>query len=446
MKFINGGDLTFEELERIMFLGGLKKKKKKMVQETREDPIKSKSSSRDRSRTPVKERNTEKENKAKAEVVSQEMEFMTKSSMRLQYAVICTQVPPEANELELFKFFSFNGGRTRDVCVLYNGDKPTGTAFVEFQEFNSLRKACSNTNPEVFGKPMIIRHALDVKEEYINSEEFRDSDATSNRRLRITNLLAVINESDMLGIFKPFGDIEAIDMHRKDGRKICELTFKKEADAKDALTSMQGFELAGQPLKLQLGDGAVPATIPVPAPPPAYLTPQQPSLPMPQTPMPPSALLPMPVSITTPLIGEAVDIMRDSDFGATRREGSAAQARFELMRKLAMRDMEQGRSNPNSRTISVVNMFDPAQVDLVKDPKFFEEIEEDVVEECKKYGGVVRIHVDQKTGHVTLMFRDFLGRQKAESMLSNRWFGGRRISCTVESDEVWNLLPAKIRP
>lgn len=444
MKFINGGDLTFEELERIMFLGGLKKKKKKMAQETREDPVKDKSSSRDRSRTPVKERNGE--NKAKAATVSAEMEFMTKSSMRLQYAVICTQVPPEANELELFKFFTFNGGRTRDVCVLYNGDKPTGTAFVEFQEFNSLRKACSNTNPEVFGKPMIIRHALDVKEEYINSEEFRDSDVTSKRRLRITNLLAVINESDMLGIFKPFGDIEAIDMHRKDGRKICELTFKKEADAQDAVQSMQGVELAGQPLKLQLGDGAVPAAIPVPVPPPAYLMPQQQPIPfIEQTAMPQAQLL-VPQPPMTMVMPEMVDAMRDSDFGATRREGSAAQARFELMRKLAMRDMEQGRSNPNSRTIRVSNMFDATKVDLVKDPKFFEEIEEDVIEECKKYGGVIRTHVDQKTSDVTLMFRDFLGRQKAESNLSNRWFGGRRISCTVESDEVWNALPAKIRP
>eukprot|EP00397_Hematodinium_sp_SG-2012_P030960 GEMP01032826.1.p1 GENE.GEMP01032826.1~~GEMP01032826.1.p1 ORF type:complete len:447 (+),score=112.42 GEMP01032826.1:193-1533(+) len=445
MKFIDGGDLSFEELERIMFLGGLKKRRKKMmmVQETQE-----KSRSRSRSLTPEK---TGLPSDTPVSV-STEMSFMIKTSMKLQYAVMCTQVPIEANELELFKFFSFNGGKTRDVAILYNGERPSGTAFVEFLEFNSLRKACSHTNPEIFGKSMILRPALDVRnEQQAALAQGGDSkhavDNTMNRRLRITNLLAVINESDMLGIFKPFGDIEAIDMHRKDGRKICEITFKKEEDARDAVLSMQGFELAGQPLKLRLGDGMecaggvplTPAAASIPPPPPgAPSVFSAPHTVMSGVPPPPHG-----APNESPFQGDAqlVDINHDSDFGATRREGSAAQARMDLMRKLAMRDVEQGRiTNPNSRTLRLQNMFDPSNVDLKKEPHFFAEIEEDVVEECKKFGGSARVHVNKKNGIIHLMFKDFIGRQKAEGVLSNRWFGGRRIVCEVVDDSSWQFL------
>jgi len=441
MKFINAGDLTFELLEKIMFLGkGLKKKKRKADSDEEDRPKKVQKKAANKQST------AEKKAAAKAD-----MEFMTKTSMRLQYAVICTQVPSEANELELFKFFSYSGGRIRDVCILYVGDKSAGTAFVEFQEFNSLRKACGNTNPEFMGKSMIIRHALEVKEDYMNSAEYKDKEFISRRRIRVTNLLSVINESDMLGIFKPFGDIEAIDMHRKDGKKVCELTFKTESDARDALSSMQGVELAGQPLKLQLGDGSVSVHIgghiageggDVTVAPPAYL--------MSQPPPPPGLPGGPPQNVATKQEDEdpinlndvlPVDIRIDSDFGATRRQGTAAEARVELMRKLAQRDIEQGRSNPNSRTIVLRNMFDTKEIDLVREPKYFEEIEEDLIGECKKFNGCLRIHLCQKACEIHLMFRDFIERQKAENVFQDRWFGGRKIQCLTVEDSIWNALP-----
>jgi len=415
MKFVDGGDLSFEELERIMFLGGglsKKRRKKMMLTHRKLSPSRS-----------ISEKVT-----APAEI-----EFMDNTSMKLQYAVMCKKVPMEANELELFKFFTFNGGKMRDVAILYSGDRPTGTAFVEFLEYNSLRQALSKSNPEIFGKSIILRAAQDVLDEHQRTHgNTKDAaDACVNRRLRITNLLAVINESDMLGIFKPFGNIEAIDMHRKDGRKVCEIIFSKEADARDAIHSMQGFELAGQALKLQLGDDTFPC---VPPPPPgapgvigAFSQQRTQAVYMPET------------ANSNMCVDPRLEAEPDTDFGATRRtECSAAQARIDLMRKLATRDVKKGRiTNPHSRTIRLKNMFDPSGVDLKEDPNFVVEIQDDILEECKKFGGAARVDVDSNTGLVHLLFKDFLGRQKAENVLGNRWFGGRRIECEVVDDISW---------
>ena len=45
----------------------------------------------------------------------------------------------------------------------------------------------------------------------------------------------------------------------------------------------------------------------------------------------------------------------------------------------------------------------------------------DVVDECKKFGGVLSVRIDPQSGLIFLLFSDFIGRQRAEQGLSGRW-------------------------
>merc|ERR1711934_316672 len=72
------------------------------------------------------------------------------------------------------------------------------------------------------------------------------------------------------------------------------------------------------------------------------------------------------------------------------------------------------------------NMFDPT---TETDPNFDVEIQEDVKEECGRYGTVVHIAVGKNTpGFVYVMFVDSAGATNAKNTLAGRWFAGKMIS------------------
>merc|ERR1719491_1109503 len=84
------------------------------------------------------------------------------------------------------------------------------------------------------------------------------------RRLHIKNLRPVVTEDDMRGIFKPFGEFEKFEM----GGQECWITFQSHSDAQDAMSSMQGFQLVGQELKISVQSIVAPEPAPAPPPPP----------------------------------------------------------------------------------------------------------------------------------------------------------------------------------
>jgi RNA-binding protein 39 len=73
------------------------------------------------------------------------------------------------------------------------------------------------------------------------------------------------------------------------------------------------------------------------------------------------------------------------------------------------------------------NMFDPAKE---TEPNFHLDIQEDVTEECAKYGKVLQCHVvrDSPSGLVYLKFESTDGATKAIQALNGRWFAGKVIS------------------
>lgn len=73
-------------------------------------------------------------------------------------------------------------------------------------------------------------------------------------------------------------------------------------------------------------------------------------------------------------------------------------------------------------------MYDP---DEEKELHWEYEIEDEVKEECSKYGKVIHIHVKKnKEGEIYLKVDNVLAGEKVYKALNGRWFAGRQVSCT----------------
>jgi len=218
-----------------------------------------------------------------------------------------------------------------------------------------------------------------------------------------------ITEEDLRPILEPFGTIESINIHNdpETGRSkgFGFVQFQTPEAAKKCLSELNGVELAGRTLKVGLADNP---------------------------------------GGTTGSLGEL-----DDDEGGGL--ALTAQARAVLMAKLG-RSNEQtpipiiakpvNLSTPISQPyynpligetpcLVLKNMFDPQTED---DPEFDEEIKDDVVGECEKFGKVQHIFVDKSSlGFVFLKMDSHQSALKVAKSLHGRWFAKKMISAELLS-------------
>ena len=82
-----------------------------------------------------------------------------------------------------------------------------------------------------------------------------------------------------------------------------------------------------------------------------------------------------------------------------------------------------------TRFVLVKNMFDPAEE---TEPNWAQEIEEDTIDECKKFGLVESCKVDTQSpeGKVYIVFDTAQAASKAFQALNGRWFAKRQVKCS----------------
>jgi len=249
-------------------------------------------------------------------------------------------------------------------------------------------------------------------------------------KLYIGSLHFNITEDMLRGIFEPFGRIQTIqlvkdtDTDRSKGYGF--IIYNEAEDAKKAMEHLNGFELAGRPMKVgHVTEAGVPIG-------PGYI--------------------------------DQDDDRAGYDLGATGRlalmaklaEGTGMKVPEAAATALNIAKTQQtapaaGTGGGNMPPIAtqcfmLSNMFDPA---TERDPNWDLEIKEDVVEECNKHGGVQHIYVDKASsqGNVYVKCPTITCAVAAVSALHGRWFAGKVITAAyVPVVNYHNLFPDSINP
>lgn len=158
---------------------------------------------------------------------------------------------------DLEEFFS-SVGRVREVRLIMDNKtrRHKGIAYIEFYDISSVPLALALNHQRLQGYPIVIQPTQAEK----NRAAAAAASASVQRahygpmRLYVGSLHFNITEDMLKGIFEPFGKIEKIELMRDPennrSRGYGFINFCDGEDAKKALEQLNGFELAGRPMKV----------------------------------------------------------------------------------------------------------------------------------------------------------------------------------------------------
>jgi len=348
--------------------------------------------------------------------------------------IFVMQLSQRVRSRDVEEFFS-SVGKIRDVrlIVCNKTRRFKGIAYVEFKDSDSVALALGLNGQKLCGVPVIVQPSQAEKNRVGNYYMERNPTRLEKgpMRLYVGSLHFNITEDMLRGIFEPFGSIQTITlmMDYETGRSkgYGFVTYEKAEDAKKALEQMNGFELAGRPMKVgHVTEGAAGGNY---------------------------------VQVKDGLDSEEAD-KTGIDLGATGRlalmaklaEGTGmklpdaanaalqttaipgantvAAAAAAAQHAAQQRQQQQlATTNPPIATqcFMLTNMFEP---DSETEPGWDQEIRDDVIDECNKYGGVLHIYVDKSApqGNVYVKCPTVNTAVSAVNALHGRWFAGKVIT------------------
>ncbi|XP_053452196.1 probable RNA-binding protein 23 isoform X3 [Nycticebus coucang] len=169
--------------------------------------------------------------------------------------VFCMQLAARIRPRDLEDFFSAVG-KVRDVRIISdrNSRRSKGIAYVEFCEIQSVPLAIGLTGQHLLGVPIIVQASQAEKNRLAAMANNLQKGSGGPMRLFVGSLHFNITEDMLRGIFEPFGKIDNIvlmkdsDTGRSKGYGF--ITFSDSECARRALEQLNGFELAGRPMKV----------------------------------------------------------------------------------------------------------------------------------------------------------------------------------------------------
>ncbi|KAL7274916.1 Phosphatidylinositol-3-phosphatase SAC1 [Rhizina undulata] len=378
--------------------------------------------------------------------------------------VFVQQLAARLRTKELISFFE-KVGPVKEAQIVKDrvSGRSKGVGYVEFKEESSVPKAIQLTGQRLLGIPIIaqLTEAEKNRQARVTATETTTANQIPFHRLYVGNIHFSITENDLQHVFEPFGELEFVQLQKEEGGRSRGYGFVQYRDpnqAREALEKMNGFDLAGRPIRVGLGNDK--------------FTPES------------TAQMLQRFSGYQGFQGSGFDSRNRGNDRVGRADdkisGTGASAlddtdvagvnfnnysRDLLMRKLARQDepapeAKNGKDAPAarqrvpekvapkqlpvnvpmaSRCVVLKNMFDPAEE---SGEAWIKELEDDVKSECEsKYGHVVHISLDPHSqGEIYIKFDKVTGGEKAIQGLNGRFFGGRRISASPVVDAVYASL------
>ncbi|KAI1095357.1 splicing factor, CC1-like protein [Rostrohypoxylon terebratum] len=378
--------------------------------------------------------------------------------------VFVQQLAARLRTKELKEFFEKVGPVTEAQIVKDRiSGRSKGVGYVEFKNEDSVTAALQLTGQKLLGIPVIVQLTEAEKNRQVRTTEGSGSHANSIpfHRLYVGNIHFSITEQDLQNVFEPFGELEFVQLQKDDtgrSRGYGFVQFREADQAREALEKMNGFDLAGRPIRVGLGNDKF-------------------------TPESTANILQRFQGQNQSYQGSAFSGAggrgpqasgfdraggRDNDkaTGASALDDTDVAgvnfnnySRDALMRKLARTDDTSNGTrderqilkpktetkplpvnvNMASRCVVLHNMFDPTEEE---GEAWVKELEDDVRQEAEeKYGHVVHISLDPNSqGDIYLKFDKVQGGENAIKGLNGRYFGGRMISAAPVVDAVYSSL------
>jgi RNA-binding protein 39 len=311
---------------------------------------------------------------------------------RLRRTVFVYHLATSVTEDYLIDFFNQNAGKVNSVRLIK--DKFTGRSkgfgYVEFQEEESVKFALKLAGTQVQGHELMVKTS-EAEKNIIHSAQTGGGAIT---RLYFKPVPDELNEDDMRMLFESVGPTDGVELRKNvHGQRLGYgyVKYKKPEDANKALLKIHNIRLGGiYVLKLGMWNE----------------------------------------ERVNPSITYQPILTTHSDKSAQQNEeDEALQNKYpgmELSSKLPP-------AGTPSQNITLNNMFDPK---TETNPNFDQEIKQDVLDECKKFGKIVHIFVDKFSpeGRVYLRFDNIQSAQGAQQLMHGRWFARKMINCTFMTD------------
>ncbi|XP_053280135.1 RNA-binding protein 39b isoform X1 [Pleuronectes platessa] len=356
--------------------------------------------------------------------------------------VFCMQLAARIRARDLEDFFSAVG-KVRDVRMISdrNSRRSKGIAYIEFVDTSSVPLAIGLTGQRLLGVPIIVQASQAEKNRAAAAANNLQKGSSGPMRLYVGSLHFNITEEMLRGIFEPFGKIEGIQlmMDSETGRSkgYGFISFADAECAKKALEQLNGFELAGRPMKV------------------GHVTERSDS------------------STASSFLDNDELERTGIDLGTTGRlqlmarlaEGTglkippAAQQALQMTGSIPFGNMSSQQSVPTpaqsqamnlpsqplaTHCLQLSNLFNPQ---AENDPTWATEIQDDVIEECNKHGGIVHIYVDKNStqGNVYVKCPSIPAAMATVNALHGRWFAGKMITAAyVPLPTYHNLFPDSV--
>ncbi|KAL5609109.1 hypothetical protein FOVSG1_003790 [Fusarium oxysporum f. sp. vasinfectum] len=370
--------------------------------------------------------------------------------------VFVQQLAARLRTRELKEFFE-KVGPVNEAQIVKDriSQRSKGVGYVEFKNEESVTQALQLTGQKLLGIPVIVQVTEAEKNRQARNPEASGPHPNSIpfHRLYVGNIHFNVTEQDLQAVFEPFGELEFVQLQKDENgrsRGYGFVQFRDAGQAREALEKMNGFDLAGRPIRVGLGNDKF-------------------------TPESTANMLQRfsgqnqnqnfqgsafsgsggrgPQSSTFDRAGGrdnektgGASALDDTDVAGVNFNNYSRDA---LMRKLARTDDSATNGhderqvlkpktetkplpvnvNMASRCVVLHNMFDPEEeegTDWVK------ELEDDVRQEAEsKYGHVVHISADPNSkGDIYLKFDKVQGGENAIKGLNGRYFGGRMIDAS----------------
>ncbi|KAI4246067.1 MAG: hypothetical protein L6R42_010022, partial [Xanthoria sp. 1 TBL-2021] len=174
--------------------------------------------------------------------------------------VFVQQLAARLRTKELIQFFE-KVGPVKEAQIVKDrvSGRSKGVGYVEFKQEESVAQAIQLTGQKLLGIPIIAQLTEAEKNRQARNPEAMSSNPNQVpfHRLYVGNIHFSITESDLQNVFEPFGELEFVQLQKEEqgrSRGYGFVQFRDPNQAREALEKMNGFDLAGRPIRVGLGN------------------------------------------------------------------------------------------------------------------------------------------------------------------------------------------------